>query len=63
MKTSTNMSGVSDGRFGIAIWKVIRPASSFEAVTVVMSGACASSPTESVKVCELTAARPRASRR
>ena len=37
-------------------WKVISPASSFETATLVMSGAFASSPIESLNVCELAAA-------
>ncbi len=44
------MSGVSAGRLLMLIWKVIGPASSFETLTFVMSGAFASSPVESLKV-------------
>jgi hypothetical protein len=46
------MSGVRAGRLLMLILNVINPASSFETTTVVMSGAFASSPVESVNVCE-----------
>ena len=51
------MSGVSVGRLGTLTWKVMLPASSFETVIVVMSGAFGVSPVESVNVCELLALR------
>jgi hypothetical protein len=41
------MSDVSAGRLLMLILKVMFPASSFDTTTVVMSGACASSPVES----------------
>ena len=49
------MSGVSAGRLLMFTWKVISPASSFETAMLVMSGAAASSPTESLNVCEFAA--------
>src|SRR5262245_47856184 len=47
------MSGVSAGRLLMFTWRVMLPASSFETPMLVMSGAAASSPTESVNVWEL----------
>jgi hypothetical protein len=52
-KINMYMSGVNAGRLLMFTWKVIRPASSLETATLVMSGALASSPTESLNVCEL----------
>ncbi len=46
------MSAVSVGRLLTLTWKVIRPASSFETTTLVMSGAAGSSPVESGYVVE-----------
>src|SRR5689334_12167163 len=57
MKISTNMSGVSAGRFGMLTWKVIIPASSLETTMLVMSGALTSSPIESGKVVVFEPAR------
>src|SRR5215831_15145846 len=51
------MSLVRAGRLLMFTWKVICPASSFDTATLVMSGARASSPVESVNVCELLSAR------
>ena len=47
---------MSAGRLLMFTWKVISPASSFETAMLVMSGAAASSPTESLNVCEFAAA-------
>ena len=49
------MSGVSAGRLGMLTWNVMFPASSFDTVIAVMSGAAGFSPVESWKVCELLA--------
>src|ERR1041385_6050231 len=51
------MSEVIAGRLLMLILNVICPASSFETVELVMSGALASSPVESGKLWELTVVR------
>ncbi len=50
------MSGVSAGRFATLIRKTMFPWSSFDTAVVVMSGAAASSPIESLNVCEFALA-------
>src|ERR671931_633272 len=52
-----NMSAESWRRFGIRMWKLMRPASVFETVMLVMSGAALSSPVASLYVFEFAAVR------